>query len=112
MDNPSSSLILPLYTLISIYENALYINKKPLDKMRRWQTRGKRAQSWQSRQTISEVADQGQASSEVADQANELRGGRPGKPRRQRNEELQNMYKIRRKSASPVMVQRELDGME
>ena len=38
MDNPSSSLILPLYTLISIYENALFFNKKPLDKMRRWLT--------------------------------------------------------------------------
>ena len=35
MDDPSSSLILPLYTLISICENALFFNKKPLDKMRR-----------------------------------------------------------------------------
>ena len=36
MDNPSSSLILPLYTLISICEKALFFNKKPLDKMRRY----------------------------------------------------------------------------
>ena len=35
MDNPSSSLILPLYTLISICEKALFFNKKVLDKMRR-----------------------------------------------------------------------------
>ena len=35
MDNPSSSLILPLYTLISICEKALFFGKKVLDKMRR-----------------------------------------------------------------------------
>ena len=40
MDNPSSSLILPLYTLISIYENALFFNKKAFDKMRRKKPEG------------------------------------------------------------------------
>lgn len=35
MDNPSSTLILLLYTLISICEKTLFFNEKPLDKMRR-----------------------------------------------------------------------------
>ena len=35
MDNPSTLLILPLYTLISICEKALFFNEKSLDKMRR-----------------------------------------------------------------------------
>ena len=36
MDDPSSLLILPLYTLISICEKVLFFNEKPLDKMRRF----------------------------------------------------------------------------
>jgi hypothetical protein len=35
MDNPSTLLILPLYTLISICEKALFFSEKQLDKMRR-----------------------------------------------------------------------------
>ena len=35
MDNPSSTLILFLYALISICEKSLFYNEKPLDKMRR-----------------------------------------------------------------------------